>query len=157
MTLIGGAMLSRVAHLHRAGMRAQEQPAFDVEGVVHRAGGMILRLVERGEVVPVGLDLRPVRDVEPDRAEDRLDALPGAHDRMDAAEAAVAPWQRDVERLLRQARIQLRLGQSFAPRDERIFDALFGLIDAAAGDAALLGRQLPQPLERSVSAPDLPR
>ena len=48
---------------------------------------MVLRVVERGEVVPVGLDLGAVGDVEADRAENLLDALPGADHRMDAAGA----------------------------------------------------------------------
>ena len=51
---------------------------------------MVLRVVERGEVVPVGLDLRAVGDLEADRAPDRLDALPGADHRVDAAAAAAA-------------------------------------------------------------------
>ena len=34
----------------------------DVERVLHRARRMVLRVVERGEVVPVGLDLRAVGD-----------------------------------------------------------------------------------------------
>src|SRR2546423_752742 len=87
-----------VAHLHRARMRAQEKRQalrvlqIDVEGVLHRARRMVLGIVERREVEPVGLDLRPVGDVEAERAPDRLDALPGAHDRMDAASSATAAW-----------------------------------------------------------------
>jgi len=72
---------------------------------------MVLRAVERGEVEPVVLDLRPVGDVEADRAPDRLDPLPGAHHRMDAAAAAAARRQRDVERVLGEPRRELRVGE----------------------------------------------
>ena len=67
-------MRLRVADLHRRGVRAQVQPAalvvlqVDVERVLHRARRMVLRVVERGEVVAVGLDLGAVGDVEADRA-----------------------------------------------------------------------------------------
>ena len=62
---------ARVAHLHRAGVRAQQQRQavlvlqVDVERVLHRARRMVLRVVQRGEVVPVGLDLRAVGDSKP--------------------------------------------------------------------------------------------
>ena len=49
--------------------------------------------------------------VEADRAPDLLDALPGADHRMDAAAAAAAAGQRDVERLLGEARGELRVGE----------------------------------------------
>ena len=74
-------MRARVAHLHRRGVRAQVEPAallvlhVDVEGVLHRARRMVLRVVQCGEAHPVGLDLGAVGDVEAHRAEDRLDAL----------------------------------------------------------------------------------
>ena len=83
---------------------------------------MVLRLVERGEVVEVGLDLRAVGDVEAERAEDRLDALERARDRMQAADAAAAAGQRDVERLLRELRVELRVGERLAARVERRFE-----------------------------------
>src|SRR5690242_2818008 len=82
-------VLGGIAHLHGARMRAQKQAAFDVEGVVHRARRVVLGLIERGEIVPVGLDFRTVRNVESDRAEDGLDPLPRAHDWMDTASPAL--------------------------------------------------------------------
>ena len=72
---------ARAAHLHRRGVRAQVEPAalgvfhVDVEGVLHRARRVVLRVVQRGEAHPVGLDLGAVGNVEAHRAEDRFDAL----------------------------------------------------------------------------------
>ena len=109
---------------------------------------MIFRIVERGEVVPVGLDLGTVGDVETDRAEYGFDAVLGARERMQASAARAAPGQRDIERLLRQARIELQPRQCVAPRGERGFDALLRRVDAAARLAPLLGGQLAQPLEQ---------
>ena len=125
----------RVAHLHRAGVRAQHQRQavailqVDVERVLHRARRMVLRAVERGEVEPVVLDLRTVGDLEADRAPDLLDALPGADHRMDAAAAAAAAGQRDVERLLGEARGELGVRQLAAPRLERRLDLLLGGVE----------------------------
>ena len=82
------------------------EPAFDVKGVVHRTRRMILGLIQRGEVVPVGFDFRAVGDIEPDRAENLLDPLPGADHGMDAAEAAAAPRQRDIEGFLAPGALQ---------------------------------------------------
>src|SRR5882672_6125033 len=117
-------VIARVAYLDRAGVRAQQQTALDVEGCVHRPRRVILGLVERGEVVPVGLYLGTVGDVETDRAEDGLDALPGTDDGMDAARAAAAARKRHVERLLGEARVELRRLERFPARDERRLDAI---------------------------------
>ncbi|MNC90475.1 hypothetical protein D3C83_65770 [compost metagenome] len=68
---------------------------------------MVLRVVQRGEVGPVGLDLGAVGDVEADRSEDLLDAPPGAADRVHAAAAAAAARQGDVERLLGETGFEL--------------------------------------------------
>ncbi len=141
-------MLARIAHLHRARVRAQQQPALDVEGVVHRPGGVILRLVERGEVVPVGLDFRAVGDIEADRAEDLLDPLPGADDGVDTAPPAAASGQGHVECILRQAGFHLPRFERVAAAGERLFDRLLGLVDAAARARTLLGRQACQSLEQ---------
>src|SRR5258707_1258360 len=80
-----------IAHLHRTGMRAQQQAALDVERVVHRARRMVLWLIERREIVPIGLDLRAIGKVESNRTKDRFNALPGADNGMDSAATAAAP------------------------------------------------------------------
>ena len=80
---------------------------------------MVLRHVERREVVEVVLDLRTVGDVEAERAEQRLDALQRARDRMQRSGVDAAPRQRDVERIGRELRREPRLGERLAPGGER--------------------------------------
>ena len=70
---------------------------------------MVLRRVERGEVVEVVLDLGTVGDGEAERAEQRLDAFQRARERMQAAAAATAAGQRDVERFGGELRRELRV------------------------------------------------
>ncbi len=99
-----------VAHLDRRGVRAQQQVlpgAFQVKRVVHRARRVVRRLIERSEVVEVGLDLGAVRNIEPDRTKQLLDALERARRGMQAAACKAAPWQSHVQRLFREARIEL--------------------------------------------------
>ena len=102
---------------------------------------MVVGVVERGEAVPVGLDLGAVGDLEAERREDRLDALERAAHRMDAARAAAAAGQRDVERLRRELALELRFGELGAARDERRVDRLLGDVDLGAARLLLLGRQ----------------
>ena len=104
-------MRFHVADLDRRRVRAQHMPPLDVERVVHRARRMVLGRVERGEVVVVVFDLGTVGDVEAERAEQRLDALERARDRMQAADAAPAAGQRHVERFGGELRFELRVGE----------------------------------------------
>jgi hypothetical protein len=104
----------------------------DVERVLHRARRVVLGVVERGEVVPVGLDLGPVGDIEADGAPDLLDALPGANHRVDAAAAAAAARQRDIERLLGEAPGELGVGKLGAARLEGLLDALLRRVETRA-------------------------
>src|SRR5262249_57714320 len=97
-----------------------------------------LGLVERGEVVPVGLDVRSVGDVESDRAEDRLDALPGSDNRVDAPRAPSAAGKRYVEGFFGEAGVELGGFQRLATGREGRLDAVFRSVDARAGLAALL-------------------
>jgi hypothetical protein len=76
------------------------------ERVVHLAGRMAFGEVQRGEIVVVGLDVRPFGDGEAHVAEDRGDLVDHLADRMDAARSA-GDWahrQRHVERLGGEAR-----------------------------------------------------
>ncbi|MNC85924.1 hypothetical protein D3C83_15460 [compost metagenome] len=110
---------------------------------------MVLRVVERGEVVPVGFYFRPVGDVEAERAPDRLDPLPGADHRVDAAAPPAAAGERDVERLLGEPRGELRVGKLGAPRLERRLDRLLGLVEPRPEGLSLFRRKrLETPLQR---------
>lgn len=107
---------------------------------------MVFRAVQCGEIGPVGLDLGAIGDVEADRAEDFLDALPGAHHRVDAAEAAAAPGQGDVDRLGIQSRLHLRIGQRVAARIQQRLDLFLGLVDHRALRAPRVGVELAEAL-----------
>lgn len=86
------------ADLHRRGVGAQHAAhgalvatgldSRQIEGVVHRAGRMRLGNIERGEIVPVGLDLRPRRDCKAQIGEDLRQFVHHLADRVDGAEAA---------------------------------------------------------------------
>ena len=62
----------------------------EIEGVVHRPRRMAFGNVERGEIVPVVLDLRPGRDREAEIGEDLGELVHHLADRMDAALGAPA-------------------------------------------------------------------
>src|SRR5258706_5406408 len=128
-------------------MRAKQQSAFDIERVVHGSRRMVLRLVERSEIVPVGFDFWSIGDVESYRPEDRLDALPGANDRMDPSETAAASRERYVERLFPQPGFQGKAFDRFAARLQQGFDLLLGLVDQHACLGALLRRKLAESFE----------
>src|SRR5712691_1696384 len=118
-------VLLHVAHLDRRGVRAQKQVlpgALQIKRVVHRARGVVLRLIERSEVVEVGLDLGTVRDVEPDRAKKLLDAFERARRGVQSTAGKAAPRQSHVQRLFRQLRIELNGGQRLASGGERSLD-----------------------------------
>ncbi len=146
---------ARVAHLHRAGVRAQQQRLavrvlrVDVERVLHRARRMVLGVVQRGEVVPVVLDLRTVGDVEADRAEDLLDALPGAGDR-DGCRRAPRRRPGSVTSIASAARraAQLRVGQRLrAASASAARCASLAALMRAPCSPLLLGRELAEALQ----------
>src|SRR5712691_4573526 len=144
-------VMLHVAHLDRRGVRAQEQvlaSALQVKRVVHRPRGVVLRLIERSEVVEVGLDLGTVRHVEPDRAKKLLDALERPRRRMQAAAGKAAPRQSHVQRPFCEPRIELGGGQGLAAGRERRFDPVLGGIDACPGFAAGPGCELGEVLHR---------
>ena len=70
---------------------AQQNATIDVEGVVHVCGWMIQRRVQRNEVVPVGLDLRPPRARESKPGQDRTDLIDHLGDRVPATPPCRAP------------------------------------------------------------------
>ena len=136
-----------VADLHRAGVRAQAVRMalvvvhVDVEGVLHRARRVVGRVVQRGEVEPVVLDLRAVAHVEAHAAEDLLDALPRQADGVQPALPARAAGQRHVQCLGLQLALQLGIGQRLAARVEGRFDGLLGLVDGGATGLLLVHAQ----------------
>ncbi len=84
------------------------EDGIDVEGVLHHPRRVARRMVERGEVVEVVLDLGAVHDAIAEADEDVLDLAAGAGDRMDVADAhGRRAGQRDVDRVRRETRVEL--------------------------------------------------
>ena len=108
-------MLLHVAHLDRAGMRAQ-QDAFgrlavvtlQIKSVVHGTRGMVVRRVQCGEIVEIGFDLGAIGHFKTDRTEQAFDALQRACHRMDSTAHLAATRQGDVQRFFSQTRFKRR-------------------------------------------------
>ena len=68
---------------------------------------MVLRHVERGEIIPLGLDLRTFGDREAQVGEDFRELVHHLADRMNRAADDVRRGQREVDALRRQLALQL--------------------------------------------------
>ena len=94
----------RMAHLHRAGMGPQVAMDavvaldVDVKRVLHRARRVVGRVVQRGEAVPVALDLGAIGHIKTHAGENLLDALHREADRMQTTLTPPAPGQAHVQR-----------------------------------------------------------
>ena len=141
-----------VAHLHRRGVWPKVEPTtilvlhVDVEGVLHRPRRMVLGIVERGEAVPVRLDLGAVGDVETHRAKNRFDALERARHRMQRTRTALAPGQAHIETLFLQLGGEFGIGELLTPIGKRALDALLGIVDLRAPCTLVFGREKGQRL-----------
>lgn len=109
---------------------------------------MVVRVVQRREVHPVGFDFGAVSHIETDRAEDLGDALPGVHHRVQAALGHVAAGQRYVDRLGCEACVHQRVGQRLAAGRQCLFNAALGLVDTRAFGLACLRIELAQAFEQ---------
>jgi hypothetical protein len=90
-----GACGKHRPHLHRAGVRPEQHASVrrglfhrEIERVVHRPRRMAFGHVERGEVVPVALDLRPGRHREAEIGEDFGEFVHHLADRVHRSPAA---------------------------------------------------------------------
>ena len=88
------------------------------------------------------LDLRAVCDVETDRAKERFDSLQRQRQWMEPADVDAAPRQRDVERIGRELRRELRIGQRRPPAGEGGLELRLRFVDLRAGGGPFPGVQL---------------
>ena len=118
--------------------------------VVHLARRMADGEVERGEVVMVGLDVRPFGDREAHVAEDGGDLVDDLADRMDAATLGrrLAHRQRDIDRLGDEAGSDGGVLQLGLAGRQRLGDAVLQPVDRRALDLALLGGHCAQRLQQ---------
>ncbi|MNT49738.1 hypothetical protein D3C72_1866100 [compost metagenome] len=108
-------VLHRVAHLHRAGVRAQQVggvlgATFYVEGVVHGARGMVFRRVQRREVKPVGFNLGAFGHIKTHGAKNALNALHRDRHRVQTACTTATARQGHIQHFCLQMRLQLGIG-----------------------------------------------
>ena len=137
------------AHLHRRGVRAQQHVLGQVEGVLRRPRRVLRRVVERGEVVVLVLDLRALehREAEPD--EDVLHLAPDLGDQVQAAgRLRRVARQRHVDAVLGQAAVELRGLELRGPLLEQLLERHAHLVGRLAHRPALLGRQLADRAQR---------
>src|ERR1700674_3020936 len=125
-------------------MRAQDHAAFNIERVVHRAGWVVFRRVECGEIVEVVLDFLSLGNGEADRVEQRLDAFDGAGNRVKTTDSNATSRKRDIERIRGKLAGELCFGERVAAAAERCFELGLGPIDPRSGSGTVRGRGLPQ-------------
>ena len=147
------------ADLHRRGVGAQQdlplrpplpqRGRVDVEGVLHVPGGVIGRDVERLEVVPVELDLRPGGDLVAEAGEDGGDLVGGPGERVPVAAGQEAPpRQRDVEGRAAELGLQAEVGQGGLPGGEQGLHLVADAVGDLADPRPLLGGQAPHAAQR---------
>ena len=127
-------------------MRKQQPRAvglrIEEERVVHFPGRMAVGKIQPGEVVVVGLDVRPFRHRKAHVGEDGGEFVHHLADRMDAAHIGriVEHRQGDVDGLAGEALRQRGALERLAPRRDRRADRLLEAVDQRALFLALLRR-----------------
>ncbi len=129
-------------------MRAQQRSALEVQRVVHVEGGVISREVERREVVPLGLGLRPEGDREAKLAEDVGDLVDDERDRVAPTRPHGAGGHRQVLGWLRRSPRRKRHSSLL----EQGVDGRLGVVGALARLAAIVWRQGRQQLHELLQA-----
>ena len=99
---------------------------------------MLGRNVQRGEIVPVVLDVRTFGDGEAHLAEDRGQLVDRLADRVDAAVGQRSRRQRDVDPLARESRVEFGFREHGAAGGEQAGDLVLGNIERGATGLALV-------------------
>ncbi len=149
---------AHAANLHRRGMRAQQPPVGKIKRIVHGPRRMILRNVQRFEIMKVILDLRSRGHLESGLREDPLDAQARARHGMHAAGLLTAARQGHIDGALGELRAPAppARGECDASRARPGSPAFASLIRwPAAGRSA--AESVPKLLSCSVSSPFLPK
>src|SRR5579864_1385657 len=133
--------------LHRGGVGAQQPPVREVEGIMEGARRMILRDIERGEIVEVVLDLRPRGNVEPGATEQGLDAQPRARHRVQSSRLLSPARKGHVDATLVKLALDVCALELRATRLECALQLLLRLVDARTGRRPLAGRDRAERLQ----------
>ena len=120
--------------------------ALKIEGVVHLAGRMLGRDVQRREVVEIILDVRPLGDGEAHLAEDRDAFLGHLADRVQMPARPRARRQGDINRLVGEARLERDRIEIGLARCDRILDRILHPVEGLTGLLAGVAVELAQAL-----------
>ena len=134
--LVGGA----------SGLRVD--PLLEIEGVVHRPRGVRLGDVERGEIMPVGLDLGPGGDCEAEVGEDLGEFVHDLADRVDRAGGRGVRGERHVERFAGEARVERAAFERGFALGDTVGDGFAEALDQRALDKALVRGHLAERLQQ---------
>ena len=104
-----------------------------VKGVVFLTRGMFRRNIQRGKIVEVFLDVRPLGDDKTHLAKDRDDLVNGLADRVDAAFDRERHRQGDVGTLESESLFKRRSAQALGRRAESGGDPVLGHVQFGAG------------------------
>ena len=148
------------ADLHRRGVGAQKLAhavfiGIEEKRVVHFARRMLVREVERGEVMEIVLDVRAFGDREAHLGEDGDDLVHDLQGRMHAAARTARAGQGEVDALVFQTLRQMRGLQRGLARLQRGGHRVAHGVDRRAGGLARLRRQGAEGLQKPGDAPGL--
>ncbi len=142
-----GADLDRrgVGAEHHALVRAGAR--IEIEGVVLLPCRMLVRHVERAEIIPVGLDMRPLGDREAHVAEDLDHLLPDLGDGVDRAHRLGPGGKRHVHRLGQEPRLKIGIAKRNAARLDLSGDPVLQRVQGGAGGFPLVRRHRAKTLQ----------
>ena len=146
--------------LNRRSMRAQKLALsllvrMEEECIVHLARGMPFGEVQRGEIIIVGLDIRPLGDREAEVAEDGSDLVDHLADRVDtpALGGRLPDRQGHVDLLRGEPRGDGRVSQFGAARGQSLGHADFQPVDRRALNLPFLLRHRAERLQKLGNRP----
>ncbi len=128
-------------------MRAQQAPVGKVKSIVHRPRRVILRDIQRLEIMEVVLDLRPRGYLESGLREDALDAQPRPGDGMNAAGFLAAPRQGHIDGAPGEVLLEPSLLEADSMHFQGCLDRRLRIVDALARRGTLGRREPSQALE----------
>ena len=100
-------LVQHIADLNRRGVGTQYVAVFDIKSILHRAGGVVLRDVQRLEVVEIVFDFGAVGYFKTHAVKEFDHALQSKGNRMQAAGGLSAAGQSNIQGFGRQLRLQL--------------------------------------------------
>ena len=142
--------VQHIADLNRRGMGAQHVAVFHIKGILHGARGVVLRDIERLEVVEIVFDFGAVGHIEAHAVKEFDHALQGQGNRMQAAALLTAAGQSNVECLGGQLRLQFGGVKRIAFFVIGRLKTVFAFVDVRADGFLFFGRQAAELFQQGV-------